>query len=87
MTTDNKTAPVDVLAVMEEDADRIDAEFGEGTGDKLRNARAVVSELIQIALEFSDYVAIDHNDTSLLDRKDLWDRLGSAVSRVKGEAA
>lgn len=82
MTTDNKTAPVDVLAVMEEDADRIDAEFGEGTGDKLRNARAAVAELIEAVTEgrnetFGRFVFDEHQAN----------RLRAALARIKGEAA
>lgn len=94
MTTDNKTLAVDVLAVMADDAQKakrhrmtVDAEYADDAEEESKVARAAVAELIQIAMEFSDYVAVDHNDTSLLDRGDMWDRLGSAVSRVKGESA
>lgn len=89
MTTDNKTLAVDVLAVMDEliDFEERHAEYEPRQNHEAREARAAVAELIQIAMEFSDYVAVDHNDTSLMDRSDMWDRLGFAVSRVKGESA
>jgi len=95
MTTDNKTLAVDVLGVMALDANHAyhwrregsDTSWAEENSIQSEVARSAVAELIQIAMEFSDYVAVDHNDTSLLDREDMWDRLGSAVSRVKGESA
>lgn len=91
MTTDNKTLAVDVLAVIDglsalwRDESKIVGRWD--SADELDSIRAAVAELIQIATEFSDYVAVDHNDTSLMDRSDMWDRLGFAVSRVKGESA
>ncbi|WP_372483806.1 hypothetical protein AB9H29_12210 [Stenotrophomonas sepilia] len=89
MTTDNKTLPADALAVMDEliDFEERHAEYEPRQNHEAREARAAFAELIQIATEFSDYVAVDHNDTSLMDRSDMWDRLGFAVSRVKGESA
>ncbi|WP_288432793.1 hypothetical protein [uncultured Stenotrophomonas sp.] len=87
MTTDNKTLAVDVLAVMNSASLSLFEACRNADARSLDKARAAVAELIQIAMEFSDYVAVDHNDTSLLDREDMWDRLGSAVSRVKGESA
>lgn len=89
MTTDNKTLAVDVLAVMDEliDFEERHAEYEPRQNHEAREARTAFAELIQIATEFSDYVAVDHNDTSLMDRSDMWDRLGFAVSRVKGESA
>lgn len=87
------TLTVDVLEVLRNqltwigpcrpDGDEIDCE----RWDRIESAISAVAGLIQIATEFSDYVAADHNDTSLLDREDMWDRLGSAVSRAKGESA
>lgn len=85
MTTDNKTLAVDVLAVMNSASLSLFETCRNADARSLDKARAAVAELIQIAMEFSDYVAVDH--TSLLDREDMWDRLGSAVSRVKGESA
>ncbi|TIE21029.1 hypothetical protein DI041_03850 [Stenotrophomonas maltophilia] len=95
MTTDNKTLAVDVLAVMDSAIETYMSLNREARSEEdhlldiedAQAARAAVAELIQIAMEFSDYVAVDHNDTSLIDRSDMWDRLGSAVSRVKGESA
>lgn len=87
MTTDNKTLAVDVLEVMEHATCALEIDARRERAREMESARAAVAELIQIATEFSDYVAVEHNDTSLMDRSDMWDRLGFAVSRVKGESA
>lgn len=100
MTTDNKTAPVDVLAVMEEDADRIDAEFGEGTGDKLRNARTAVAELIEADTEFDEaamevswyeaktpYRSRNYRTACYVRQREAIARRTAALARVKGESA
>ena len=72
---------VDVLAVMQRSIDMVARPHEDG----FHEARDAVAELIQVASDFNDYLAVDNDDTSLLDRDDMWDRLNAALTRVKGD--
>jgi hypothetical protein len=84
---------VDVLVVLDravESAGLMVKESGDlravAYQDDLFKARAAVAELIDVASVFDGYVAEDNNDTSIMDREDLWERLSAALARVRGEA-
>ncbi len=89
MTTDNKTAPVDVLAVMEQ---AIEREKGAGQAYVAQDAaRAAVAELIAADDEYDRareaWLASPALHEEFQATRDAWKRRAAALARVKGEAA
>lgn len=72
------SAPVDVLVVMENATDMISSEWSDDEVKPMREARAAVAELIEVC---------DSLDSLRSDpRAEDWQRLYSALSRVRGAA-
>lgn len=89
MTTDNNTAPVDVLAVMEQ---AIEREKSAGQAYVAQEAaRAAVAELIAADDEYNRareaWLASPALHEEFQATRDAWKRRAAALARVKGEAA
>ncbi len=75
---------VDVLAAIDA---AIEGIHGEGYECRyLQDAYGAVVELIEVANQFDIYKSSDFGDTSILDNEDLWNRLSSALARVRGSS-
>jgi len=79
------TTSVDVLAVMENCSDEIDAEFGNGSGNDLREVRAAVADLIEavdklFGADMEHCMEMDGKD----DQLEAVQFAKSALARVKG---
>ncbi|WP_414490137.1 hypothetical protein [Stenotrophomonas maltophilia] len=99
MTTDNKTPAVDVLAVMDLDANHAnrwrqkfsDSEWSEMLSNDSENAMAAVAELIEAIEADLRGEGFDSADEKWSDyskrRRQERNRVANALDRVKGESA
>ncbi|MDZ5813874.1 hypothetical protein U4I65_02335 [Stenotrophomonas maltophilia] len=99
-TTDNKTAPVDVLAVMDDAAEVLLDERMGSTASRLECARAAVAELIEAETEFDEaamevswyeaktpYRSRNYRTACYVRQREAIARRTAALARVKGESA